>query len=98
MRSFDVQVTSALRAHFRQPDGSSRPGTDWVVLLADRDEEHRILVRSYSDDAVATSVAQQMETVCDFVRTLLRSGWSPNDYRGLPGELVLTTTSARHSR
>ena len=30
---WQIEVTSALTAHFFQPDGSSKPGMDWVVSL-----------------------------------------------------------------
>ena len=44
---WQVRVESALNAHFKQPDGSSRPGTDWKIGLKRGNEIQTTIVRAY---------------------------------------------------
>lgn len=89
MRSFGVAVLNGLRAHFKQPDGTSRAGTDWLVVVTFDGREYRVLVRAYDDEFSGIEVEQQVEMVRVFIDRKIRSGWSPDRYRGTPGELVL---------
>lgn len=82
---WSMRVEGALDAHFKQPDGPSRPGTDWVIGLKRGDELHRVRVRSYlSADATAATRADTTylgRTVMQYLDDLLRSGWHPRDER-----------------
>lgn len=80
-----MRVEGALDAHFKQPDGPSRPGTDWVIGLKRGDELHQVRVRSYlSADATAATRGDTTylgRTVMQYLDDLLRSGWHPSHQR-----------------
>jgi hypothetical protein len=86
-----MRIEGALSAHFKQPDGPSRQGTDWKVGLKRGEELHTIFVRTYlSPDATASTRADtnyQGQTVMGYVNDLLRSGWSPAD--PVPSTIVI---------
>lgn len=85
-----LRVEGALSAHFFQPDGSSRPGTDWSVGLTQGGREFHVMVRSYlSEDVTRRARADteyQARTVLEYLRDLLSQGWTPEQ----EGELVIT--------
>src|SRR4051794_5852922 len=83
-----ISLLGGLSAHFFQEDGSSKPGTDFAVSLNNGSGEKRILVRIY-DDNCARGSKQQAEAVVGYVATLLQSGWTPDQYKEEPGELVV---------
>jgi hypothetical protein len=89
-----ITVLSALRAQFRQPAGPSRAGADWAVSLRHgADDEKRVMVRTYADDVGAVPREQEAELVVDYLKRLLASGWTPEQYRWRPGELVVPAPS-----
>ncbi|HEY0082427.1 MAG TPA: hypothetical protein VGB61_06525 [Pyrinomonadaceae bacterium] len=85
-----MRVEGALSAHFFQPDGSSRPGTDWSIGLKRGDETYNVMVRAYlSDDMTKRARADteyQGQTVLGYVSDLLEQGWTPEQ----GGELAIT--------
>src|SRR5919206_4142491 len=76
-----MRIEGGLAAHFKQPDGTSRPGTDWLVGLKRGAEEYKVRVRALlSEDATqATRDDQQYQaqTVFGYVSDLLDQGWTP---------------------
>lgn len=84
-----VSVTAALRPHFKQPGGASRAGADWAVTLAGDAGQKKVLVRAYADDVGALPPEDEARLVMAFVGQLIESGWTPEQYRGTPGELVV---------
>ncbi|HEY1923058.1 MAG TPA: hypothetical protein VGG44_09950 [Tepidisphaeraceae bacterium] len=87
--AWKISVTSALRAHFKQPAGPSKPGAEWLVILSCPGNETSVMVRAYDEDVVGYSTVQEAKAVATYVGELLRTGWSPASYRQLPGELTL---------
>jgi hypothetical protein len=87
-----MRVEAGLDAHFKQPDGPSRPGTDWRIGLKRGDEVHTVMVRTYSDK-VAPELAKDKtfmaNTAMRYLNDLLNSGWHPSE----PRELVITVTN-----
>ena len=85
-----MRITGALSAHFFQPDGASRPGTDWAVDLKQGEREYHVTVRSYlSDDMTKRARADteyQGQTVLGYISDLLAQGWTPEH----GGELEIT--------
>jgi hypothetical protein len=77
-----MRIEGALDAHFKQPDGTSRPGTDWAVGLKRGTETCRILVRSYCDAEMTprarADTRYQGQTVLGYVGDLLNQGWTPD--------------------
>jgi hypothetical protein len=84
-----VSVVSKLDARFAQKSGPPKPGTDCTVLLSNGSGEQRILVRIYADNVARGP--NQATAVAGFVNNLLHSGWTPAEYKGEPGELVVPT-------
>ncbi|MBA3242776.1 MAG: hypothetical protein H0T60_16245 [Acidobacteria bacterium] len=76
-----LRIEGALSAHFFQPDGSSRPGTDWSVSLKQGERTHHVMVRAYlSEDMTKRARADteyQGQTVLGYVNDLLAQGWTP---------------------
>lgn len=85
-----MRIEGALSAHFIQPDGSSRPGTDWSVGLKQGEREYHVMVRTYfSDDMTKRARADteyQGHTVFGYLNDLLAGGWRPDQ----GGELAIT--------
>jgi hypothetical protein len=77
-----MRIEGALNAHFKQPDGTSRPGTDWAVGLKRGQEIHRVLVRAYLDAEMSARARADREyqgqTVLGYVSDLLAQGWTPD--------------------
>ena len=86
---FKLAVTAGLNAHFLQPNGPSRAGTDWAVTVTDDGNDVRILVRTYADTMPGLTKEQQTQRAIEYVALLLSSGWTPADYQGRPGELTV---------
>ena len=89
---WQVRVESALNAHFKQPDGSSRPGTDWKIGLKRGNEIQTTIVRAYLGDTVSAATREdtnyQGQTVLGYVFDRLNAGWTPAD-GSLPGLTIL---------
>jgi hypothetical protein len=85
-----MRIGSGLSAHFFQPDGSSRPGTDWSVELKQGERSYHVMVRAYlSDDMTKRARADtdyQGQTVLGYISDLLEQGWHPDQ----GGELEIT--------
>lgn len=86
-----MRIEGALSAHFFQPDGSSKPGTDWSVgLLFDQREEYFVKVRTYLSDDITARASKDTEyqggTVLGYISDLLENGWTPEQ----GGELEIT--------
>jgi hypothetical protein len=77
-----MRIEGSLDAHFFQPDGSSRPGTDWSVGLKHGESAHTVLVRAYlSEDATGKTRSDreyQAQTVMGYLNDLLAQGWTPD--------------------
>jgi hypothetical protein len=76
-----IRTGGALSAHFFQPDGSSRPGTDWIVEVERGEHHFKVLVRAYlSEDMTRRARADeeyQRRAVLGYVSELLGRGWTP---------------------
>ena len=78
---WQARVEAALNAHFKQGDGSSRPGTDWKIGLKHGDDMQTIFVRAYLADGISAATRAntnyQGETVIGYVFDRLAQGWTP---------------------
>jgi hypothetical protein len=86
---FNVRALQGLRAHFKQPSGPSRAGADWAISLTNSAGERVILVRTYADEMAQLSPEQEAQLAVEYVGHLIQTGWSPDQYRGELGELVV---------
>ncbi|MCE9591610.1 MAG: hypothetical protein K8S99_13925 [Planctomycetes bacterium] len=93
--SWKISVTNALRAHFVQPDGPSKPGADWIVSLKKSGETKQVIVRIFADDVSGMAPAQEAQAAASYVAELLKSGWLPANYQGKPGELTVPSDQIR---
>jgi hypothetical protein len=82
-----VSVVSKLDGHFVQKSGPSKPGTECTVSLRWWFGERRIQVLIYADN-ISRGPKQSIAVVA-FVNSLLQSGWTPDQFRGDGGELVV---------
>ena len=92
---WQVRVESGLSAHFFQPDGTSRPGTDWSVALDRGGATHHVTVRAYLDESMTrrarADTAYQGGTVRGYVDAMLAQGWRP-DHEGALEITILNPT------
>jgi hypothetical protein len=72
-----LKIVNGLRAHFIQPDGTSRPGTDWIVSCKNGAVESRVIVRTYSDRTPRGTPEQHASAAMTFVARKLEDGWAP---------------------
>jgi len=88
-----MRVEGGLSAHFKQPDGPSRPGTDWRIGLKRGDETHAVLVRTLMADDLAPALRKDEEylarTAMSYLSDILNEGWHPSE----PREHVITVTN-----
>jgi hypothetical protein len=89
---WQARTEGSLNAHFKQADGSSRPGTDWKIGLRRGAETQTIFVRAYLADsatkATRANTNYQAQTVIGYVFDRLAAGWTPAD-GPLPGLTIL---------
>jgi hypothetical protein len=78
-----MRIEGVLSAHFKQPDGTSRPGTDWKVGLKRNDEIHTVFVRTFfreeASAATRADTTYQGRAVMGYLNDLIREGWLPTD-------------------
>jgi hypothetical protein len=91
---WQARIDGALAAHFKQPDGSSRPGLDYQLSLQRGEAIHRIVVRAYlaKDLTPATlgDAEYQAQTVLGYIFDRLGQGWVPDgDSNPLPAVTIL---------
>lgn len=90
--AWQARIEGGLAAHFKQPDGTSRPGTDYAVGLVRGEKTRRIIVRAYLAGNVTPATRRntnyQAQTVIDYVFDRLAAGWTP-DSGPLPGLTIL---------
>ncbi len=77
-----MRIEGALAAHFKQPDGSSRPGVMWTVGLKRGDEVHSVFVKALlADDATPETRKDheyQARTAMQYLYDRLEDGWHPS--------------------
>lgn len=87
---WQMRIAGALDAHFFQPDGSSRPGTDWSVGLKRGEREYHVMVRAYLADDMTKRARADTDyhgrTVLGYISDLIDQGWTPDQ----EGDLVIT--------
>lgn len=88
-----MRVEDGLSAHFNQPDGPSKPGTDWRIGLKRGDETHSVIVRTYLADDLAPKLKNDAEyqagVAMEYLNAVLNEGWNPAE----PRELIITLTN-----
>lgn len=86
-QTWRISVVSKADDRFPQKSGPPKPGTDCTVLIGNRSTEHRVIVRIYADNV--SRGPKQAGAVLAYINSLLESGWTPAQYQGAPGEIVV---------
>ena len=85
MSGWLMRVEGGLAASFKQPDGSSRPGTDWKIGIKRGDETHTVLVRTYLapdiDPKLKNDSDFQARTAMGYLNDVLNQGSDPSKPR-----------------
>jgi hypothetical protein len=81
---------NGLSCHMKQPNGPSRPATLWTIKAVNGSAQKMLLVQDYMDDPGGRTSEQSATAAMQFVMELIGSGWNPNDYKGEPGELIVS--------
>jgi hypothetical protein len=80
---WQARVTGALQAHFIQPDGTSRAGTDLAVELRRGAATFNLMIRAYVGDPASRgtrgNTQNQAQTAVEYVFDRLEAGWMPTD-------------------
>jgi hypothetical protein len=83
--SWLMRIERGLSAHFKQGDGTSRPGVEWSVGLKRGNELHSVTVKALlADDASAATRANseyQARTAMQYLNDQLSAGWNPAQER-----------------
>ena len=66
-----------------------KSGIAQAISLTNSAGEHKIFVRIYKSDVGRLSAEQEAQLAVEYVGHLIQTGWSPDQYRGQPGELVV---------
>jgi hypothetical protein len=86
-KRWQISVISKEDGKFPQKSGPDKPGTECTVSLNGGTGEKRILVRIYADNV--SRGLKQAVAVTAYLNGLLESGWTPAEYQGEPGELLV---------
>jgi hypothetical protein len=86
-KRWQVEFVDKFDADFSQFKGPRKRGTDCTVAVSDGSNTQRIIVRIYVDNV--SRGPKQADAVVAYVRSLLDSGWTPEQYNREPGELVV---------
>jgi hypothetical protein len=91
-----MRVEGGLAAHFKVPNGPSRPGVHWAVDLKQGDKTYKVLVKAlFADDATPDTKANQeyqAQVAMQYLNDCLSKGWHPDQqmehtiYISNPGE------------
>jgi len=77
-----MRVESGLSAHFKEPNGSSRPGVHWAIAVTRGAETHKVLVKVLLTDDATTATRgnkkYQAKTAMQYLGDQLKSGWTPD--------------------
>ena len=77
-----LRVDNGLSAHFKEPNGVSRPGVHWAIGLKQGEKTYRALVKAlFADDATTETRrnhAYQAQVAMQYLNDQLRSGWHPD--------------------
>ncbi len=80
-----MRVENGLSAHFKEPDGTSRPGVHWAIGIKRGEETFKVLVKALlTDDATNTTRRDQeyqAQTAMQYLNDQLKSGWHPAQER-----------------
>jgi hypothetical protein len=103
-----MRVEGGLAAHFKMPEGPSRPGVHWSVGLKQGEKTYKVLVRAlFANDATPETIKNQQyqsQMAMQYLSDQLSKGWHPDAhtehtiYISNPSSAAQTTSSAKKSR
>lgn len=77
-----MRVEGGLSAHFKIPDGPSRPGVHWTIGLKQGAKTYQVLVKAlFADDATPETRANQEyqgQVAMQYLNDCLEQGWHPD--------------------
>ena len=77
-----MRVEGGLAAHFKVPNGPSRPGVHWAIGLKRGSETHKVLVKAlFADDATPETQKNQeyqSQVAMQYLNEQLNEGWHPS--------------------
>jgi hypothetical protein len=80
-----MRVEGGLAAHFKVPDGPSRPGVQWTIGLKQGERTYRVMVKGLlADDASAETQQDheyQAQVAMQYLNDQLNAGWHPDEER-----------------
>lgn len=77
-----MRVEGGLAAHFKVPNGPSRPGVHWAIGLKRGEETHKVLVKAlFADDATPETQKNQeyqAQVAMQYLNEQINRGWHPS--------------------
>lgn len=77
-----MRVEGGLAAHFKVPDGPSRPGVQWAIGLEQGDKTYKVFVKAlFADDATSRTKQDQeyqAQVAMQYLNDQLSDGWHPS--------------------
>jgi hypothetical protein len=76
-----MRVENGLSAHFKEPNGASRPGVHWAIGLKRGEETYKVLVKALLTDDATSETRRNQEyqarTAMQYLGDQLAAGWHP---------------------
>jgi hypothetical protein len=76
-----MRVEGGLSAHFKVPNGPSRPGVHWTIGLKNGDDTYQVLVKAlFADDATPETQKNQQyqaQVAMQYLNDQIKKGWHP---------------------
>ena len=77
-----MRVENGLSAHFKEPDGGSRPGVHWTIGLKQGEKTYQVLVKALLADGASPETRKnqeyQAQAAMQYLNNQLRNGWHPD--------------------
>ena len=86
-KRWKISVISKLDGKFPQKTGPDKPGTECSVVMNDGSGDQHLVVRIYADNV--SRGPKQAAAVTAYLHSMLEYGWTPAQYQGTPGELLV---------
>lgn len=76
-----MRVEGGLAAHFKVPNGPSKPGVHWAIGLKNGEQTYKVLVKAlFADDATPETQKNQeyqAQVAMQYLNDQLNRGWHP---------------------
>lgn len=77
-----MRIGNGLAAHFKEPNGASRPGVHWVIGLKHGEKTYKVMVKALLSDNATRKTRRnqeyQAQVAMQYLYDQLANGWHPD--------------------